>query len=144
MTQSSAPHFRPARLALALCLCACGAAPPGPAPPSPDLDRDEDRNLDTEPAWTGRKVTYGEDFLLSRGEEVSFGDHAPVVGWLGGGERDLRVSVVLQRIPPDSLPGGLTLLPGQPAQVPPCTLLLVRLEPGAPPNATLRVTCGVR
>lgn len=140
-------------LILSAGIVACGAAPvtppvsapgtPAVAPAPPESDRDADSNLDTEPAWTGRKVAFGQDFVLSRGEEVSFGDHQPVIGWSDGGVRDLVVSVVIQRIPPDALPGGLRLMPGEPARVEPCTLLLVRLEPGEPPKAVLRVTCGV-
>lgn len=98
--------------------------------------------LDSEPAWTGRRVNFDEDFVLSRGESVSFGDHAPVITWESGGVSDVVVSVIFQRIPPDRIPGGVTLPPGQTIQAGKCTLKLVALRPGEPPSATLRVTCG--
>lgn len=119
-----------------------GCSASRPPPLQVRADREGEAHLDAEPAWTGRQVRSGEDFVLARGEAVSLGDHAPVIAWEGGGVGEVVASVTFSRVPPDRFPGGVTLAPGRTVQAGECDLTLVGLAQGEPPRATLRVSCG--
>ncbi len=117
---------------------ACASKPPiAPGTPgTPGVeDQDRDAPLDTEDAWTGRVVNYGEDFALAAGESVSFGAHAPVVRWVADGADGLVVDVIVHRVPFDAVP-GVRLALGSAVAAAECALTLVRRDP-----VTLNVRC---
>ena len=128
-----------ALLALASTAWACSSATPVVVT---SHDRDHDNPpADVEGPWDGRRVAYGEEFVITPGEAVGFGDHTPVVRWQNGALDGVVVDVMIQRVPPDTIP-SLRLVEGSAVAADKCAITLVRLETGELRKATLKVTCG--
>ena len=117
----------------------CANKPPAVVAPGEDRNSDNTGLMEgTPPPWTGQRVDYGVAFALAVGEQVAFGDNGPVLELLSDSSDDTAVlHVVVQRFPPDEIPGGVPVKVGSTADVGGYSIRALTIESGPPRQATL-------